>query len=92
MRITAELSLYPLNDRYLSAIEAFIAELQARPELEIVVNQMSTQLRGELSVVFRALEEATRASFESGGPQVLVTKILNADLPIDERPEIGKTA
>lgn len=90
MRVTAELSLYPLNDAYLSAIEAYIAGLQSRPGLDVVVNQMSTQIAGEISDVFAAVEALTRDSFERGGPQVLVAKLLNADLPVSEPPEIGR--
>jgi uncharacterized protein YqgV (UPF0045/DUF77 family) len=90
LRITAELSLYPLKDDYLPDIEVFIEGLESRHELEIRVNQMSTQIRGELQDVFRALEDLTRESFAQRGPQALVAKILNADLPIAERPELGK--
>lgn len=89
MRITAELSLYPLTDEYLGRIEAFISILSRNPDLEIVVNQMSTQIRGERKQVFRAVEAVTAESFKGGGPQVLVLKILNADLPIAEAPQIG---
>jgi uncharacterized protein YqgV (UPF0045/DUF77 family) len=88
MRITAELSLYPLDQGYIDQIERFIIELRARPGLEIVVNQLSTQIRGELGDVMTALESVLTTSFESGTPQVLVTKFLNADLPIAERPKV----
>jgi uncharacterized protein YqgV (UPF0045/DUF77 family) len=88
MRVTAELSLYPLEDRYVEKIEAAIVALRAEPGLEIVVNQLSTQIRGELAVVMRALEHVLAGSFADGGAQVLVAKILNADLPIGEAPPV----
>jgi uncharacterized protein YqgV (UPF0045/DUF77 family) len=88
MRITVEISLYPLQEQYLSKIEAFIAELRRAPGLEIVVNQMSTQLRGELGDVMAALEAAIRQSFGDAIPEVLVAKFLNADLPIRETPPV----
>lgn len=88
MRITVEISLYPLQEQYVSKIEAFIAELRRAPGLEIVVNQMSTQLRGELGDVMAALEEGIRQSFGGATPEVLVAKFLNADLPIRETPPV----
>jgi uncharacterized protein YqgV (UPF0045/DUF77 family) len=57
--------------------------------LEVVVNQMSTQIRGELDDVMRVLTAALGKSFAAGGSQVLVAKFLNADLPIGEPPALG---
>jgi len=88
MRVTAELSLYPLEAEYLEKIEALIGALRSEPGLELVVNQLSTQIRGELADVMAALERVLANSFAQGGPQVLVTKILNADLPIGEMPVV----
>ncbi|MCZ0953591.1 MAG: YkoF family thiamine/hydroxymethylpyrimidine-binding protein [Rhodospirillaceae bacterium] len=89
MRITAELSLYPLRDDYVPAVQSFIHIVQDMPGLRVRVNQMSTQLTGELGDVCRAVETALQRSFESGGPQALVVKFLNADLPLDEPPDLG---
>ena len=83
MRITAEISLYPLREEFLSPIQSFIRDLQESSALEITVNQMSTQLVGELHDVSQALEKALEMSFRTGGSQVLVAKFLNADLPLD---------
>ena len=87
MRITAELSLYPLTENYLATIESLIRDLEGAEDLEIVVNQMSTQLRGELGAIMTALEAALGRSFADGRPEVLVAKFLNADLPIGEPPD-----
>jgi hypothetical protein len=86
MRITAELSLYPLHAEALDTILTFIATLRGDPRLEIVVNQLSTQVRGELSVVMQAIAAAMQRSFAGGDSQALVVKFLNADLPIGEPP------
>jgi uncharacterized protein YqgV (UPF0045/DUF77 family) len=88
MRVIAELSLYPLQDGYIEKIESAIVALRAEPALEIVVNQMSTQVRGELGDVLGAIERVLAASFDGGKPQVLIAKILNADLPISEVPAV----
>ena len=86
MRVTAEMSLYPLQGQPLEKILAFIAEIASDARLEVVVNQLSTQVRGELSVVMAVLTAAVQRSFEASGPQALVLKILNADLPIADPP------
>jgi uncharacterized protein YqgV (UPF0045/DUF77 family) len=86
MRVTAEMSLYPLQGQPLEKILAFIAEIASDARLEVVVNQLSTQVRGELGVVMAVLTAAIERSFGAGGAQALVLKILNADLPIGERP------
>lgn len=86
MRVTAEMSLYPLQGQPLERILAFIETIRADGRLEVVVNQLSTQVRGELAVVMRVLELAIERSFGGGGSQALVLKILNADLPIASPP------
>lgn len=88
MRVTAELSLYPLHDDPIPVILAFIDGIDEDGRLEIVVNQMSTQLRGELDDVMRCVHGALRRSFVSGRPQVLVAKFLNSDLPIGAPPDL----
>jgi uncharacterized protein YqgV (UPF0045/DUF77 family) len=88
VRITAEISLYPLRDDYLPKIEAFIRNVRRTPGLEIRINQMSTQVRGEIGEVMPTLQRAIEASFADGAAEVLVAKFLNADLPIGETPEV----
>ena len=88
MRITAELSLYPLQEDFVADIRQFIQELRAQPGLEITTNQMSTQIRGDFDAVTGAITDAMRASFERGGSMSLVVKYLNADLPIGTEPRI----
>ena len=90
MRITAELSLYPLCDDPIPTIVKFIDGLTVSGDVEIVVNQMSTQLRGELGAVVRCVEAGLERSFASAGPQVLVAKFLNSDLPIGMPPVLDE--
>lgn len=89
MRITAELSLYPLaSEEPIARITGFVRDLRAQPGIEMLTNQMSTQLRGELEDVQRAVDTCMQAVMESGDRVVLVAKYLNADLPIDSLPQI----
>ena len=81
--LTAELSLYPLDQVYIPAIDAFIDALRANPGLVVSGNAMSTQIRGEHDVVMTAVSETLRASAERFGMQVLVCKFIPAALAID---------
>lgn len=90
MRITVELSLYPLRDDPIPVILQFIEEVSNCADLEIVVNQMSTQLRGEIDEILRCVGAALQRSFASGCPQVLVAKFLNSDLPVDQPPDLNE--
>ena len=88
MRITAEISLYPLNDGFVDDIRDFIHRLRAEPGLEIVSNQMSTQLRGDYDAVTGALQRCMRGSMQADGSLAFVVKYLNADLPITDAPKV----
>lgn len=86
MIITAELSLYPLRDGYVPSIVDFIHRLRACEGVEVVTNQLSTQLRGEFDAVTRAVNDCMRQVMEADGALVLVVKYLNVDRPIGQAP------
>lgn len=88
MNITADISLYPLADDFVPAITAFILALRAEPGLEIVTNQLSTQVRGSFAAVTGGLNRCMQESMASGQPLIFVLKIVNADLPIATLPHI----
>ena len=88
MRITAEISLYPLREGFVEEIRDFILRLRREPGLEIVTNQMSTQLRGEYAAVTGALGRCMERTMSGGSPLVFVVKYLNADLPIGTTPNV----
>jgi uncharacterized protein YqgV (UPF0045/DUF77 family) len=90
MRITAELSLYPLDSTDpVAKILAFIGEIRSDTKVEVVVNQMSTQIRGEHRDVLALLGRAMERSFEAGSQNALVVKFLSSDLPISEPPDLS---
>lgn len=83
MQVTAELSLYPLQDDYLPIIQSFIDDLRGREGIRVVTNAMSTQLTGEASVVFDLVRKALEDSEQRWGRQVLVCKFIPRELEID---------
>tara|TARA_R110000787_G_scaffold63376_2_gene142727 strand:+ start:337 stop:591 length:255 start_codon:yes stop_codon:yes gene_type:complete len=82
MQITAELSLYPLQEDYIPVINGFIERLAAADDLTLVTNAMSTQVSGEAEQVFTLIREALSASHAQFGKQVLVCKFIPGLLPI----------
>lgn len=79
MKISVELSLYPLQDDYVPNILAFIESLNGYEGLKVNTNALSTQVHGDYDLVMRAITESLKKEFESGVPQSLVCKILNLD-------------
>lgn len=76
MHVAVELSLYPLANDFIPAIEDFIARLNARPGLRVLTNSMSTQVSGDYAEVMQALTEEMARSFEGPSRAVFVMKIL----------------
>ena len=82
MKLTAELSLYPLQDDYIPIIKSFIARCHDEEGITVVGNAMSTQLCGDYDKVFALVADALRGSTERYGKQVLVCKFIPGELPI----------
>ncbi len=81
MRVTVEISLYPIADVYIPPIDDVIERLNAHESLEVITNPMSTQILGNYDEVMAALNREIKATFESSPKAVFVIKILNN--PID---------
>lgn len=93
MNIVADLSLYPLKNGPVPEIIGFIKSLRAQDGIEIVTNQLSTQLRGDFDSVTGAINRCMRQVMEaSGNTVVLVVKYLNVDLEIGRPPSLTPDA
>jgi uncharacterized protein YqgV (UPF0045/DUF77 family) len=88
MNIVAEMSLYPLKDGAVPDIIGFIRELRRQAGVEIVTNQLSTQLRGEFEAVTQAVNGCMRMAMAAPNTVVLVVKYLNVDLEIGRAPTL----
>lgn len=84
MKITAEISLYPLNEAYIDAIDAFIATLHAQQALRIATSATSTQVSGDQHAVFSAVQQGLEASYEKFGAQVLVCKFIPGEREVGQ--------
>jgi len=82
VKLTAEISLYPLQDDYIPVIQAFIAAAREHEKLTIVTNAMSTQICGDYDRVFALVSAALKDSYSQFGRQVLVCKFIPGELDI----------
>ena len=88
MKIVADMSLYPLKDGPIPTIIEFIEELQLQEDIEIVINQLGTQIRGEFEAVTGAVNRCMHKAMQSSNTVVLVVKYLNIDVEISKVPSL----
>jgi hypothetical protein len=80
MKLSVEISNYPLNEQYIPPIKDFIGRLTANPAVTTSCNTMSTQVFGDYDVVMALLNREMKDSFERFGKMIFVVKFINADL------------
>jgi len=79
MKISVDLSLYPLQDGYVAPIKAFIAAISVCDHIEVQYNRVSTQVFGDYDIVMTSIQRCLKETFEKEGTFVMVSKILNTD-------------
>ncbi|GIU15068.1 MULTISPECIES: YkoF family thiamine/hydroxymethylpyrimidine-binding protein [unclassified Shewanella] len=80
MKLTAEISCYPLQDNYLDPIKWFIARVDSYDNIQRVTNAMATQVCGEYSEVMSMLAIEMQAAHEKWGKAVFVCKFIGGEL------------
>lgn len=83
MKISVELSLYPLDDKFLPIIQDIVERITGDKRVEAIVNTMSTQIFGDFESVMAVVNETVEYSFKTYGKQVFVAKFLNSDVKPD---------
>lgn len=76
MNLTADISLYPLQENYIPIIQAFIDAIKQDAGLTVAENAMSTQIGGDYDKVMSAIGREMAASYEQFGAQVIVVKFI----------------
>ena len=77
MKVAVDISLYPLDADFIPPIKDVIERLNGYPELQVVTNPMSTQIRGEYDDVMAALVREIGTTFEQLPKAVFAIRILN---------------
>ncbi|GAA4090115.1 YkoF family thiamine/hydroxymethylpyrimidine-binding protein [Zhongshania borealis] len=80
MNLSVEISMYPLKDEYIPAIQNFIDRLNTHPKLQILTNTMSTQIFGDYDLVMDVIKQEIRKSYEQFGRAIFVCKFIDGDL------------
>jgi len=84
MKITAEISLYPLQSDYKEQVIQFIKSMNQHGRLTIRTTAMSTYVVGEYDAVMQMLTVELRQLFEALPNCSLVFKIIPQDLGVEE--------
>ena len=83
MKIAVDISLYPLADDFLSPIEEIVERLNARDDVSVQTNRMSTQIVGEYETVMTLLQDELQRCFNRVPKAVFAIKILNNPIEQD---------
>ena len=79
MRISVDISLYPLTEQYVEPILAFIDKLEKNPALIVKRNSLSTQVFGEYQNVMAAMNSEIEAVFAVMPHSAFVLKMVGTD-------------
>lgn len=77
MQVAVDISLYPLDADFIPPIKDVIERLNGYPDLQVVTNPMSTQVRGEYAAVMAALTSEIGTTFERVPKAAFAIRILN---------------
>ncbi len=80
MKLSIDISLYPLQKEYGPAILDFIARLESYVSISIKKNTMSTQVFGDYDELMDILKEEIKTTFMELDTSVMVLKMVNEDL------------
>ena len=79
MRISVDISLYPLTEGYVEPILAFIDKLESNDKLIVKRNSLSTQIFGDYRDVMAELNEDIEAVFTQLPHSAFVLKLVGTD-------------
>jgi len=83
MRVSVEVTYYPLNSEFIPPIKNFIERINTYKNIKTKTNGMSTQVFGEYFEVMQILTNEILKSFELPH-SVFIMKVINADLNVYE--------
>lgn len=80
MKISIEISLYPLDKNYSQSIRDFISRVSTYQNLDIKYHPMSTQISGDYDTCMQLLNTELKRSLEQDKTMASVIKIINLDM------------
>jgi hypothetical protein len=76
MEISVDISLYPLEEGYEKPILAFIAALEKEQSVDVVRNELSTQVHGDYHTIMQLLEKEILSVFVEIPHSIFVIKLV----------------
>ena len=76
MEISVDISLYPLQEGYEKPILAFIAALEKEQSIDVVRNELSTQVHGDYHTIMKLLEKEILSVFDEIPHSIFVIKLV----------------
>ena len=76
MEISVDISMYPLQKEFEAPILTFIAMLEKETRVEVVRNELSTQVHGDYKVIMALLEKEMFSVFTEIPDSIFVLKLV----------------
>lgn len=76
MEISVDISMYPLQREFEAPILAFIDMLEKETSVEVVRNELSTQVHGEYKIIMALLEKEMFSVFTEIPDSIFVMKFV----------------
>ncbi len=76
MKISVDISMYPLQQEFEAPILAFISELEKEESVEVVRNELSTQIHGDYKTIMALLEKEMFSVFTEIPDSIFVLKFV----------------
>ena len=80
MKVSVDISLYPLSENYLETVDAFIKSLYKYPSISVKTHHLSTMVIGDYNEVMEALQHEIKTTFTEIDQASFVLKILKGDV------------
>lgn len=80
MKVSVEISLYPLDKDFIPPIQAFIDRLNTYSGIQVKTNVMSTQIFGDYASTLAIVSKEMHRLHEQTPKAAFVMKVLNGDL------------
>ncbi|WP_130537009.1 YkoF family thiamine/hydroxymethylpyrimidine-binding protein [Thiomicrorhabdus indica] len=79
MKVSVDISMYPLNEEYCQPIIDFINTLKTHPSVSVQENSMSTHIYGDYADVMTCLNQEIHNVLELIPETVFVIKLIGID-------------
>jgi uncharacterized protein YqgV (UPF0045/DUF77 family) len=76
MEISVDISMYPLQEEFRKPILAFISSIENEDKIDVVKNDLSTQIHGDYKIIMQLLEKEMFSVFTEIPHSIFVLKFV----------------